>query len=141
LTISGEQSAFDSIAELDLSRCNELHNSSTSSWTSESQFVSIDSESSLLDSSTTDQMSSSSTSDDSNCYEVSVSGCSPVVTNDDIDGDTVSEQQTAWEGAVSEDPLDLLELSHPIDQQTVCNIRQFASRLVAKAEQLIGMVT
>ena len=63
LTISGEQSAFDSIAEFDLSRCNELHNSSTSSWIIESRSISIDSESSLLDSSTTDQMSSSSTCD------------------------------------------------------------------------------
>ena len=62
---------------------------STSSWTSESQSVSINSESGLLDSSNTDQMSSSSTFDDSNCYEVCVSNCSSVVTNDDINGDTV----------------------------------------------------
>ena len=63
LTISGEQSTFDSIAEFDLSHCNELHNSSTSSWISESRSISIDSESSLLDLSTTDQMSSLNTCD------------------------------------------------------------------------------
>ena len=132
LAISDEQSA---ITELDSSRCNELllsNDSSTSSWTSESQSVSINSESSLLTHSTTDQMLSSSTFDDSNCYEVSVSSCSSVVTNDDINGDTVCEilrdQQTAWEDAVSEDPSDLLEPSRPID---------IPSRLAAKAEQLI----
>jgi len=148
LTISDEQSAFNSISELDSSRCNELllaKNSSTSSWTSESQFISIDSESSLLDSSATDQISSSNTSDDSNCYEVSVSGCSPVVTNGDINGDTVSEilreQQTAWEDEVSEDPSDLLEPSHPIDGQMICDIQSIASSLAAKAEQLIGTAT
>ena len=72
---------------------------STSSRTSESQSVSVNSESSLLDSSTTDQMSSSSTFVDSNCYEITVSNFSSVVTNDDINGDTVCEilreQQTA----------------------------------------------
>jgi len=88
LTISDEQSAFDSILELDSSHCNELllaNNSSTRFRTSENQSIPIDSESSLFDLSATDWMSSSSTSDHSNCYEVSVSSCSPVVTNDDID--------------------------------------------------------
>jgi len=88
-------------------------------------------------------MSSSSTSDDSNCYEVYVSGCSPVVTND-IDGDTVSEilrkQQIAWEDAVSEDPSDLLEPSHLIEEQMICDIQLIVSRLAAK-EQLIGTAT
>jgi len=68
-----------------------------------------------------------------------------VVTNDDIDGDTVSEilreQQTAWEDAVSEDPSDLLEPSHPIDEQMICDIQSIANRLAAKTEQLIGTAT
>ena len=42
-----------------------------------------------------------------------------MATNDEIDSDTVSEilkeEQIAWEDAVSEDPSDLLEPSHPID--------------------------
>jgi len=63
-------------------------------------------------------MSSSSTFDDSNCFEVTVSNFSSVVTNDDINGDTVCEilreQQTAWEDAVF--PSNLLESSHPIDE-------------------------
>jgi len=67
-------------------------------------------------------MSFSSTFDDSNCYEVSVSSCSPVVTNDDIVSEILREQQTAWEDAVSEDPLDLLEPSHPIDECMICVI-------------------
>jgi len=58
---------------------------------------------------------------------VSVSGCSLVVTNDDIDSDTVSkilrEQQIAWEDAVSEDTSDLLEPSHPIDEQMICDMQ------------------
>ena len=148
LTTSDKQSAVDFIAELDSSPSNELllvNNTSTSSTTSESQSDSIDSESSLLDSSTTDQMSSSSTSDDSNCYEISVSSGGPMVTNNDINGDTVSEilreQQTAWEDAFSEDSSDLLEPSHPIDDQMICDIQAIASRLAAKAEQLIGTVT
>ena len=105
LAISEEQSA---ITELDSSCCNELllpNNSSTSSWTSESQSLSINKESSLLDLFTTDQMSPSSTFNDSNCYEIFVSGCCQVVTTDDMDGNTVSkilrEQQTAWKNAFS----------------------------------------
>ena len=68
-----------------------------------------------------------------------------MATNDEIDSDTVSEilkeEQIAWEDAVSEDPSDLLEPSHPIDQQMISDIQAIGSRLATKAEQLIGMVT
>ena len=70
------------------------------------------------------------------------SSSSPPVNDDEIDGETLSEilreQQTAWEDTISENPTDLLQPTHPIDDQMICNLQTIASRLAVKAEQLIG---
>jgi len=49
--------------------------------------------------------------------------------------------ESSRQHGVSEDPSDLLEPSHPIDEQMICDMQSIASRLAAKAEQLIGTAT
>lgn len=139
LAISDEHSTNSLTQIADELPLENSHDMSTTESQSISTLSSTDSQSSLLELSTTDQMSSSSISDDSS---ISVSSCSPAVTNDDDGGDALGEflreQQTAWEDAVSENLVDLLEPTHPIDEQMICDIQSIASRLAAKAEQLIG---
>jgi len=63
--------------------------------------------------------------------------CLPII-DEEIDGDilseTLREQQTAWEDTISENSTDLLQPTHPIDDQMICNTQTIASRLAAKAE-------
>lgn len=93
--------------------------------------------------STSDSMSTSTTSDDisySDC--VSLASCNSSVINNEIERDTLDEilkeQQMAWEGTSNEAQIDLLEPGYPIDNQMICDIQTIASRLVGKAEQLLG---
>ena len=64
------------------------------------------------------------------------------VPNEEIDEatleDILKEQQTAWQDATDDTPIDPLEPSQPLDNQMICDIQSIASRLVSKAEQLIG---
>jgi len=123
--------------------CNELSlttslNSLSSDHECNSMLSSPDGEQSSLDL-TSDRPSSSTNSDEiflSDSSSVS-SNSQPEIENDTL-GEFIREQQTAWEDAISEIPTDLPKPSHPIDEQLICDIQTIASRLAAKAQQLIG---
>ena len=89
--------------------------------------------------STSDCMSTSTTSDDTSISD-SINVVS--VEDEEIERDALEEilieQQTAWKDATDETQMDPLEPSHPIDNQMICDINSIASRLVSKAEQLLG---
>ena len=89
--------------------------------------------------STFDCMSTSTTSDDT-LNSDSPTGDS--VEDEGIERDALEEilveQQIAWKDATDDTQMDSLEPSHPIDNQVICDINSIASRLVSKAEQLLG---
>ena len=91
---------------------------------------------SISSSSTSDSLSTSTLSDDTLNSSLD-SGTNEEIEKDSLD-EILEEQQIAWEDATGEIQTDLLEPNHPIDHQMICDINSIASRLVSKAEQLLG---
>ena len=50
----------------------------------------------------------------------------------------LKDQQIAWQDATDETPTNLLEPNQSLDNQIICDIQSIASRLMSKAEQLLG---
>ena len=131
----------------DLPACDEgqLVSASDSQSSDLSTFDCMSTSTTSNDTSNSDHesLASSNPSDDtSNSDCGSLASSNPSVINDEIERDTVGEilkeQQTAWEDATDETQIDPLEPGHPIDNQMICDIQSIASRLVGKAEQLLG---
>ena len=50
----------------------------------------------------------------------------------------LKDQQIPWQDATDDTPTDPLEPNQPLDNQMICDIQSIVSRLMNKAEQLLG---
>ena len=132
ISVAQNSSDFDTLFATDCQSTSDLLTTSDCLSTSESLCTSDCV-------STSDCMSTSTTSDDT------FNSDSP--TGDSVDDEGIErnaleeilvEQQIAWKDATDDTQMDPLEPSHPIDNQMICDINSIASRLVSKAEQLLG---